>query len=525
VLVHELKNMDHILQVETFTKKIKTTKKEIDEKEEKRENIGNFQNFIKIDEDNQNGEADVGVIDIKIVFGKLSNFSKYAFISLSWDNSPHGPVFPVSVKNSDGIPFGILENVTVPNAKLWSVKNPHLHTLLVSLHDPNNKSTIFDSVHVRFGIRVISTQKIPGKNARLKINDQIVKLHGVNRHTMWPDTGASGNSTKVRHDISLLRKMGSNYVRGGHYAQDQFFLDLCDENGIVVWEETLGPSTTVKNLNDPYVCRWRSNYSIFCNFSSNHLVFLRNIFNGIFFRYFMKYQVEALNEMISASINHPSVIFHGFFNEGPSDEISACSGYKTCAETIQKRVGNPPTRLVTWASNKGSRDQCLHHADIVSFNSYPAWYTFPHNLSAIVPEWKSLANFVRQKFPEKPFTISEAGAGGVYEWNNTTDPMWSQKFQAEVHNATATLAISDDSFSGITIWQFSDIKANDDATQKCGQCLYKNHPKSLSFPWDCAYINVTCGRPGGENHKGVVDFWRREKLGFEVLTKIYQKAE
>ena len=61
------------------------------------------------------------------------------------------------------------------------------------------------------------------------------------------------------------------------------FRSCCPQNGIVVWEETLGPSVKLHDLLSPY---W------------------------------MKYQVQAVNEMISASINHPSVIFHAFYNEG-----------------------------------------------------------------------------------------------------------------------------------------------------------------------------------------------------------------
>lgn len=40
--------------------------------------------------------------------------------------------------------------------------------------------------------------------------------------------------------------------------------------------------------------------------------------------------------------------------------------------------------------------------------------------------------WVEKHFPNKPFTISETGAGGVYEWTNKTDPRWSQQYQLEV---------------------------------------------------------------------------------------------
>jgi hypothetical protein len=43
-------------------------------------------------------------------------------------------------------------------------------------------------------------------------------------------------------------------------------------------------------------------------------------------------------------------------------------------------------------------------------------------------------------------------------------------------------------------------------------------------PWDCAYISTSCGRPGGENHKGSVDFWRRKKPVFDEVKKLYTSA-
>ena len=51
--------------------------------------------------------------------------------------------------------------------------------------------------------------------------------------------------------------VGANFVRGAHYAQDQRFLDRCDELGIVVWEETLGPGTTTADLTNAYFMKYQ----------------------------------------------------------------------------------------------------------------------------------------------------------------------------------------------------------------------------------------------------------------------------
>ena len=68
--------------------------------------------------------------------------------------------------------------------------------------------------------------------------------------------------------------------------------------------------------------------------------------------------------------------------------------------------------------------------------------------------------------------------------------------------------------------------------ESCGQCVYAPNNGDLSVPWDCLYINVECGggadclnkpcgRPGGENHKGAVDFWRRKKQSYSAVASLY----
>lgn len=409
-----------------------------------------------------------GNIKVRVVLGGDTIVSSIN-ITISYD---HGATRPMTLEVQDGV---ATFQDKVPNPTLWSIKRPNLHNLTVS--------TDSDAIKVRFGLRLVGN-----RNGLFTLNNEVVKLHGFNRHTMWPDTGSALTLDQIRTDVRLLKQLNVNYVRGAHYPQDQRFLDLCDESGIVVWEETLGPGVSVHDLQDAY---W------------------------------MKYQLQQVDEMISASINHPSVIFFAFYNEGPSSDHAACSGYNQSATAIRARVGDPPTRLVTWASDKRTSDVCFDIADVLSFNAYPGWYDHAHNLSYVVPFWDSQVQWVQEHYPQKIFTISETGGGGVYEWQNETDPFWSQKYEAELLNMDAGYAMNNSRISGLTIWQFNDIKANDDSTRDCGQCVYAPHPVTLSEPWNCAYINVSCGRPGGENHKGSVDFWRRTKESFTMVQQIY----
>jgi len=114
--------------------------------------------------------------------------------------------------------------------------------------------------------------------------------------------------------------------------------------------------------------------------------------------------------------------------------------------------------------------------------------------------------------------ISETGAGAVYEWShNSTDARWTQRLQADIISQDVDIALNHSGISGVTLWHWSDFKANDNDTRSCGRCNYVPGVE----PPTCGYINVDCNRPGGENHKGVVDFWRREKEAYHTVSAKY----
>ena len=100
------------------------------------------------------------------------------------------------------------------------------------------------------------------------------------------------------------------------------------------------------------------------------------------------------------------------------------------------------------------------------------------------------------------------------------------------------VALSNDFISGIALWHFNDFKVDNCGSKwPCpwgGQennthCEYDHAPpttfeelKSKGAP-NCTYIKVD-SRPGGENHKGSVDFWRRPKPAFAMVASKYARA-
>ena len=139
---------------------------------------------------------------------------------------------PITVPRGKDGRFTLPDYSFPHTATLWTMAKPHLHTVTVSLLQPGtSSSTVVDAIQERFGLRILGSND----DARLTLNGAAPKLHGVNRHTMWPSTGSALTLAQVQSDVALLQKLGANYVRGAHYPQDQRYLDLCDEVGFLPW--------------------------------------------------------------------------------------------------------------------------------------------------------------------------------------------------------------------------------------------------------------------------------------------------
>ena len=150
------------------------------------------------------------------------------------------------------------------------------------------------------------------------------------------------SATQYQADLTQLQlSLHANFLRGAHYPQDARLLDLCDERGILVWDEALAWGNRVDVLTEAR---------------------------------FMAAELGTAHAMVSDGINHPSIVLWGFFNEGESDQPNASASYAAMAHAFKSR---DPSRLVTWADNRMESGRAYEHADVLSFNSYPGWYDRP----------------------------------------------------------------------------------------------------------------------------------------------------
>ena len=116
----------------------------------------------------------------------------------------------------------------------WSLNNPKLYTLKLSLHHQNS---VIDTYETRIGFRKAEFSA----DGHFYLNDEVVKLFGLNRHQTYPFIGAAAPKRLQELDADILKhELGCNIVRTSHYAQSPHFLNRCDEIGLLVFEEIAG---------------------------------------------------------------------------------------------------------------------------------------------------------------------------------------------------------------------------------------------------------------------------------------------
>ncbi len=320
--------------------------------------------------------------------------------------------------------------LSIPAVNLWhGRKNPYLYTALVELVEDGK---VLDNVSTRFGCR---TFKIDPDNGFI-LNGEEYPLRGVSRHQDRWGKGNALSREDHKEDIELICEMGANTIRLAHYQHDQYFYDLCDEYGLVIWAEI------------PYI--------------SKHMPTGR------------ENTISQMKELIVQNYNHPSIVVWGLSNEigiGGSDD-DLLENHRILNDMCHEM---DKTRLTTIAAVSMCKidDPYLQIPDVVSYNHYFGWYGGETDMNG---PW--FDNF-HKKHPNIPIGCSEYGCEAL-NWHTST-PMqgdYTEEYQAYYHEELIKQFFSRKYMWATHVWNMFDFGA--DARNEGGE-NGQNHKGLVTF--------------------------------------------
>ena len=295
---------------------------------------------------------------------------------------------------------------------LWhGRRDPYLYCCEVEIVEGDE---VLDNVCSRFGVR---TFRVDPDNGFI-LNGEEYPLRGVSRHQ---DRWGVGNALLPCHhkeDIDLIMEVGATTIRLAHYQHDQYFYDLCDECGLVIWAEI------------PYI--------------SKHMPGGR------------ENTVSQMTELVTQNYNHASICVWGLSNEisigGSSEDL--LENHRILNDLVHEM---DKTRLTTIAAVSMCKmdDPYLQIPDLVSYNHYFGWYGGDTSMNG---PWFDKFHATH---PTIPIGCSEYGCEAL-NWH-TSDPKqgdYTEEYQAVYHEELIRQLFSRKFIWATHVWNMFDFGAD-----------------------------------------------------------------
>ena len=261
--------------------------------------------------------------------------------------------------------------IDVKEPHLWNgLVDPYLYTATASIV---NGDEVLDTVTVNYGYRSFRVDAETG----FYLNGKSLPLHGVARHQDRLDKGWAISKADHEEDIALIKELGANTIRLAHYQHDQYFYDLCDKTGFVLWAEI------------PFISQF---------------IPTREAYNNT---------ISQMTELVAQNYNHPAICFWGISNEIliGADREDLRQNLRDLNELAKAM---DPSRLTTMAQVSMTPMDSEHNyiTDVVSYNHYFGWY------GGEVEENGPWLDKFHAMHPDKPLGVSEYGAENILSWHS-----------------------------------------------------------------------------------------------------------
>lgn len=289
--------------------------------------------------------------------------------------------------------------------ELWSPENPKLYSVVLACDGNEIKDQI--------GFRQIETR---GKE--ILLNGKPVFLRGICIHEEAPfRQGRAWSPDDAKVLLGWAKELGCNFVRLAHYPHNEYMVREAEKMGIMVWSE----------IPVYWTIHWE-NPETYANAQNQ------------------------LDDMISRDKNRCAVSVWSIANETPHSEARDVFLGKLAKYARSK----DNTRLISMAMEVSGEaknlskveDNMNEYVDIISFNSYLGWYGGKID-DLKTREWRISYN--------KPFFVSEFGAGALQGKHGDSDEIWTEEYQASLYKETLAMFDKVEGFSGTSPWILVDF--------------------------------------------------------------------
>ncbi|WP_139991501.1 glycoside hydrolase family 2 protein [Paenibacillus paridis] len=320
----------------------------------------------------------------------------------------------VSLQAKETRPIDLELIITEP--KLWNgLKGANMYEARVSLQRHNDT---IDQVNIPFGLRYFHVEPQSG----FYLNGKQYPLHGVSRHQDRKDSGWAITQQDQQEDMSLIKDMGATSIRLAHYQHQQYFYDLCDLEGMVVWAEI------------PFITQMFETDTLGENAKSQMI------------------------ELIRQNYNHPSIMFWGIQNEIQIDNKRQKEALQIVRELNVLTKTEEPTRLTTMANLflVEPDDEYNEITDVIGYNKYDGWYS---GKAEDLAPW--LDGFHANK-PNVSLSIAEYGAEGIIEYHSDEPKVsdYTEEYHALYHEKVWSIFSERPYLWATYVWNMFDFGAN-----------------------------------------------------------------
>lgn len=327
---------------------------------------------------------------------------------------------------------GKRSRLTIDNPHLWEgISSPYLYQLKASVYKDGK---IVDVVTHSIGFRTFEMHPDKG----FILNGKPYPLRGVSKHQDWKGIGNAITKEHLDRDMELIREVGANTIRLAHYQHDQYFYNLCDQYGLVVWAEI------------PYI--------------SEHMEKGKS---NTFFQ---------MHELIEQNYNHPSIVTWGLSNEitiSRKHKKHMLDNHHELQKLVKSLDPTRPTTLACYAMCSPFHP-VSKISDIVGWNLYLGWYV----PGLFLNDW--FMKFYHKIYPNRCLSYSEYGAEGMPNLHSSHPRRGdhTEEYQAKYHEYMLQCFERHPFLWGTYVWNMFDFAA--DAREQGGEAGM-NHKGLVTF--------------------------------------------